>query len=264
MKASGLITLITDFGLRDWYAGVMKGVILTINPRARVIDLGHGTAQGDIMGAALALKSSYRFFPRGTVHTVVVDPGVGSDRKIILVEWLGFLFLSPDNGILGLALGEGAMEGARSVERREYWLKEVSRTFHGRDIFAPVAAHLSIGTPPERLGPSFSDCVRLSLPVPRPINENTVEAEVIHVDTFGNLVSCIEEGHPLLAGGRPIAIRIMGREVRNIRDSYSAVSEGELLAICGSSGYLEISIRGGNAARELGARTGTRFSVSTV
>jgi hypothetical protein len=264
MKPSGIVALITDFGFRDWYAGAMKGVILSINPDAAIVDVTHGIDPGDITGAALALRSSYRFFPGGTVHVVVVDPGVGSGRKILLSEWSRHLFLAPDNGILSCALGMGALRNVRSVERAQFWRGRVSRTFHGRDILAPVAAHLSRGVPPVRMGPACKNPVRHVLPLPTDVGGNEVRAEVIHVDRFGNLITNLDEGAPILKSGRGIVIRIRGREIKGIRDSYQAVRRGALLAICGSSGYCEISVNGGDASKELGARRGTALSVKRV
>ncbi len=142
MKPSGIITLITDFGLDDWYAGAMKGVILGINPSARIVDVTHTIARGDVVGAGISLRGSYPFFPPGTVHVVVVDPGVGSRRAIVCAQWEGHVFLAPDNGIIPLALGKGAVRQAWSVENPTCRRERVSRTFHGRDILAPAAARL--------------------------------------------------------------------------------------------------------------------------
>ncbi len=262
MKPSGIITLITDFGLRDWYAGVMKGVILDINPKASIIDITHGVDPGDVTCAAISLRSSYGHFPAGTVHVVVVDPGVGGGRKILLAEWERHLFLAPDNGILPGALGCDALRNVRSVEQPLFWRRRVSATFHGRDVFAPVAAHLSKGVPPARMGPRCKDPIRYELPLPECVEGNLLRAEVIYVDRFGNLITNIGEDAPVFREG--IVIRIRGREIKGISRSYDAVRKGELLAICGSSGYLEISVNGGDASRKLGARRGTTLSVKRI
>jgi len=264
VKPPGIITLITDFGFGDWYAGTMKGVILGINPDAVIVDVDHSIDPGNITSAALALRSSYRFFPPGTVHVVVVDPGVGSGRKILLAEWRRYLFLAPDNGILSCALGMGALGHARSLERPDFWRGRVSRTFHGRDILAPVAAHLSKGVSPGRMGPVCKNPVRIDLPLPRQVARHAVRAEVIHVDRFGTLITSLEEGAPILKPGGEIVIRIRGRELKGICSSYQAVRRGSLLAICGSSGYLEISVNGGDASRELGAGRGTTLTVKRI
>ncbi len=259
---SGVIALITDFSSRDWYSGVMKGVILGINPGARVVDISHGIDRGDIVGAGFALKSSYRFLPEGTVFVVVVDPGVGTNRRILLSEYAGYRFLAPDNGILDFALGECGTDKARSVENREYWLETVSKTFHGRDIFAPVAAHLSMGVEPERFGPACKICVRLKLSAPKIEGGDIMEAEVINVDSFGNLITNIGEDARIIKRTGGAVIRIAGREIKGLSSSYTDVPEGELLAIYGSSGYMEISVNGGSAAEKLGVGRGAKFSVS--
>jgi len=262
MKPSGIITLITDFGLRDWYVGAMKGVILGVNPAASIVDITHDIAPGDVTGAAFALRGSYRCFPSGTVHVVVVDPGVGGERKILLAESNRHLFLAPDNGILSGAIGSDALRSVRSVERSRFWRRSISDTFHGRDIFAPVAAHLSKGEPPARMGPACKKNVALNFPMPNFLNGNLLRAEVMHVDRFGNLITNIGEDMPILREG--IAIRIRGREIKGVSRSYDSVRKGELLAICGSSGYLEISVNGGDASRKLGARRGTTLSVKRI
>ncbi len=264
MKPSGIVALITDFGLRDWYAGAMKGAILSVNPDAAIVDVTHGIEAGDVTCAALALRSSYRFFPEGTVHVVVVDPGVGSGRKILLCEWRRHLFLAPDNGILSCALGMAALRKVRSVERTRFWRRSVSRTFHGRDILAPVAAHLSRGVSPARIGPPCKNLVRHAFPSPRDVGKDEVRAEVIYVDHFGNLITNLDEGASILRSGGRIVIRIRGREIKGICDSYQAVRKGALLAICGSSGYCEISVSGGDASKELGASRGTVLGVKRL
>jgi S-adenosylmethionine hydrolase len=196
------------------------------------------------------------------VHVVVVDPGVGGGRKILLAEWERHLFLAPDNGIISGALGGNAMGNVRSVERPSFRHRCVSDTFHGRDIFAPVAAHLSKGVSPSRMGPTYKKTVTYGLPLPERVNDNLFRAEVIHVDRFGNLITNIDGCAPILREG--MVIRIRGREIRGISRSYDAVRKGHLLAIRGSSGYLEISVNGGNASRKLGARRGTTLSVKRI
>ncbi len=162
-----LITLTTDFGTRDWFVGTMKGVILSVAPRAAVVDLTQDIPPGDIRGGAFALLAGYRFFPKGTVHDAVVDPGVGKARKAIAVQTARYCFVGPDNGVLSLALANEKIQTIRSLENREYFLHPISRTFHGRDVFAPVAAHLSRGVPIQKLGRGLKDFVRLDWPRPR-------------------------------------------------------------------------------------------------
>lgn len=260
MKRSGVITLTTDFGSSDWYVGAMKGVILGINPRAEIVDLTHGVGRGDIMSAGFTLRSSYGYFPCGTVHAVVVDPGVGSERKIICTEWQGYVFIAPDNGVLWFCLGEAALRVARTVVRRSLRLERVSSTFHGRDIIAPAAAHLSKGLPVRRLGPPAGECVRLDFPAPDE-RKGGLLAEVIHVDHFGNLTTNVSEASPVLREPSGVSVTIRGKTISGISGSYQAVPAGRLLALCGSSGFLEIAVNGGSAAGKLGARRGTPLTV---
>ncbi|MDD5557698.1 MAG: SAM-dependent chlorinase/fluorinase [bacterium] len=257
MNPSGIVTLTTDFGLDDWYVGAMKGVVLSIHPRAVIIDLSHGVPPGDAFAAALALRCSYRFFPRGTVHVVVVDPGVGGEREILCAESAGHLFIAPDNGILPLALGEAVLAGMRAVRNRAFRLPEVSRTFHGRDILAPAAAHVARGVPWRRLGPPFRGAVLPAEPSPRRTARGTVRARVIHVDRFGNLITDIPDGSPLLPPPGDAVFAVGGRRIRGISGCYSDAAPGALIALRGSSGYIEIAVRGGDAARELRAARGT-------
>ncbi len=255
MQPSGLITLLTDFGARDVYAGVMKGVIATINPHARIIDLTHEVAAQDGAEAAWLLRTAYRFFPAGTVHVVVVDPGVGSSRRGIAAEAGEWWFVGPDNGVLSAAL---ELPGARAVELRNqaYWLAEVSRTFHGRDIFAPVAAHLSAGAPFDDLGPPVEDAVVLPAPLPS-IDAATVTAHVVHVDRFGNAITDVDEAtFRRWAGDRPVFIDAGGRSIEGVRAAYAEAASGEPLALFGSSGHLEVAVRDGSAADALGLRRG--------
>jgi S-adenosylmethionine hydrolase len=255
VRPSGLITLLTDFGTRDAYAGVMKGVIATINPRARTIDLSHDVAPQDIDEAAWLLRGAYRFFPAGTVHVAVVDPGVGSERRAIAVQAQDWWFVGPDNGVLSAALD---LEGARTVELRNgaYWLREVSRTFHGRDVFAPVAAHLSAGAPFEALGPAIDDA--LAVPASQPaLRADSITAHVVHIDRFGNAVTDLDAATLRgWAGARTVSIEAGGRRVHGVVATYAEVGRGEPLAVFGSSEHLEVAVREGDAAAALGLRRG--------
>jgi S-adenosylmethionine hydrolase len=273
---SGLITLTTDFGLQDHYVGVMKGVIAGIAPQARVIDLCHAVPPQDIARGAYILAASCRYFPPGTIHVAVVDPGVGSERRALAVEAGGWRWVAPDNGLLGwvfealaeLGLAVGAPEGpawrlggaARAVvlEAREYQLPERSHTFHGRDVFAPVAAHLAAGVPLERLGPPTATLLRL----PRRLPERTPagwRGEVLHVDRFGNLVTNLRAAHCF---GGACRVRVAGREIVGLSPSYAAMAE--LGAIIGSDGYLEIAVPNGSAAARLGAGPGAPVDVERL
>src|SRR5262245_32283700 len=184
------ITLTTDFGTRDWFVGTMKGVILGIKPRARVVDITHEIAPGDIRGGAFALMASCRYFPKGTLHVAVVDPGVGSRRRAIAVRTANSILIGPDNGVLSWALRGETIQSIRQLENRRYFLEPVSRTFHGRDIFAPVAAHLSRGVALERLGRELHDLVRL--PWPEPVKQREeIRGEIVYIDRFGNAITNI-------------------------------------------------------------------------
>ncbi|NOX97245.1 MAG: SAM-dependent chlorinase/fluorinase [Nitrospirae bacterium] len=258
------ITLLTDFGGKDSYVGVMKGVIQGINPQARVIDLCHEVPPQDIHSAAFLLKVSYKYFPRGTIHVIVVDPGVGSKRKIVCLKTSDYLFLAPDNGVLTPIRQEEKIEEIVEVSRQRYFLKEVSRTFQGRDIFAPVAAHLSLGVNPSELGPKVSHFRDLKIP-PVHFSEKGLEGEIIYIDRFGNLITNITRadlrGLEKKISGKGIRITVGGKEIRKINKSYAESQSGELLAIIGSSHYLEISLNQGNARKVLGLDRGEKLII---
>jgi S-adenosylmethionine hydrolase len=186
-----IITLTTDFGTHDWFVGTMKGVILGIAPRAAIVDLTHEIPAGDIRAGAFALAAGFRFFPKGTVHVAVVDPGVGGARKAIAVQTSNYLFVGPDNGVLSLALAREKIKSVHSLGNANYFLRPISHTFHGRDIFAPVAAHLSRGTPMHKFGPARKDFIRLPWPQPR-VRRGCIEGEVVFIDRFGNAITNIE------------------------------------------------------------------------
>jgi S-adenosylmethionine hydrolase len=263
---SGIVTLTTDFGLDDPFVGTMKGVILSRNPDCRIVDLTHGVSPGDRTETVLALAAAYPFFPRGTVHVAVVDPGVGSDRRILAAEAEGHLFLAPDSGLIPAILDPfGDREKpprARyvSVEAQELFLPAVSGTFHGRDVFAPVAAGLALGLSLDALGPETDDPARFLLPAPA-VKAERVLGRVIHIDRFGNLATNVR---PRDLPYRPWTLRIAGSEFVGPAGYYWAVRPGELLALFGSGGFLEISVRDGNAADRLGAGLGTPVEVTRL
>jgi S-adenosylmethionine hydrolase len=257
-----IITLLTDFGRRDAYVGIMKGVILSLNPMARLVDLSHEVPPQDIVAGALVLQSAWRYFPPGTIHVAVVDPGVGSERRALAATGGGQFLVGPDNGLLSLVFKEHTDRIAVKLENPAYFLPEVSATFHGRDIFAPVAAHLSLGVPLTSLGPALPDPVRLD--VPDPVwGEGEVVGEIIAGDHFGNLISNIPFDllHSRLRG-RWASLRVKGQLIEQFATTYSEVSPGTLLALGGSHGYLEIACRLGSAAQVLGAAPGDRVQVS--
>ncbi len=250
------IVLLTDFGWKDHYVGVVKGVILTSHPDARIIDLSHDIDPQDIASAHILLKNAYPYFPRKTVFVAVVDPGVGTERKIIGVETPDYTFLAPDNGLLGFLGTDEPVRRIVEITRKRYFRNPVSNTFHGRDIFAPVAASLSQGTPLREMGPSRKDMVRLLAPGPR-IRQGEIEGRVISIDRFGNLVTDIPE--KALPRGKELTISVGKSRIRGLSRTYG--SKKRTLALIGSDGMLEISINRGNAAEKLAVSVGTPVRV---
>jgi len=268
-----IITLTTDFGYVNEYVGVMKGVILAGAPDACIVDLTHGIPAQAVQEAAYILDASYEYFPAGTIHVVVVDPGVGSARRIVLLRAGGHLFLAPDNGVLTLLLAKERFESAYEVNRDDLFLKPVSNTFHGRDILAPVAAHLASGLPANEVGPQLSieELTRLSLPaVTIDLERGSVEGVVVRVDGFGNLITNIlQHALPGTDAGQQeakISVTVKGRTIRGIQAAYDSVQPGTLLAIFGSRNYLEIAANRVNAAKILNAGPGdmVKISIGTI
>lgn len=257
---NGVIALITDFGTSDGYAGTMHGVILDLNPAARIVDLSHDVAPQDVQQAAYILYAAYPYFPAGSVFVVVVDPGVGSERLAIAAEAAGAFFVAPDNGVLSYVLAGEPPKCVVQLGRAEFWLPEVSATFHGRDIFAPAAAQLSLGTPLDELGPPL-DAI-MELPVPRPTvsaDGCCIEGHALHIDHFGNVITDVRR--ELLAPDLVWTVEVRGDPIGPIRRTYSAVEPGVPLALIGSRGHLEISVRNGRAADKLGLRVGDPVSI---
>lgn len=249
-----VISLLTDFGTRDVYAGVLHAVIAGIAPGARVVDLTHEVAPQDVAEAAFLLEAAAPYFPAGTVHVCVVDPGVGSSRRILCASTPRATYLAPDNGLLTRVLEREPAARLRAVEDQALFLPEVSRTFHGRDVFAPVAARLAMGLDPGQVGPEVSDPIRLALPADRRLEAGTVAGEVVHVDRFGNLITNLLTGPlgPAVRAARVGAVDVLGP----VRGTYAERSEGDLLLLTGSTGRLEISVRGGSACERLGVGRG--------
>jgi S-adenosyl-L-methionine hydrolase (adenosine-forming) len=263
-----VISLLTDFGESDAYVGIMKGVILSKAPDAGIVDISHRISPQDLVQAAYLISSAYRYFPKGTVHVVVVDPGVGSNRAIIALEVAGFFFLAPDNGVLTLILEKATAERAVKVENRRFFLENPSRTFHGRDIFAPVSAHLAMGGDIHELGPCIAPSALVNLSIPKPLTEKTGEliGAVIDIDRFGNLITNIDEGliQTLCEKNRSNAMVYIGKHIiSGLQVSYAGVSPGAMLAIIGSRGTLEISINRGSAKDYFSAAIGDYVTVST-
>ena len=258
-----VITLTTDFGWQDPYVGIMKGVILSIAPAAAVIDLTHGISSHDIMEAALVLESSCRYFPRGSIHVVVVDPGVGTERRPLLAITSRSSFVGPDNGVLYPVLSQERPFRIFHLTDQRYFLHPASSTFHGRDIFAPVAAWLFGGTLPTQMGEEVTSIVELSIPEVRPVAGNLWMARVLRVDKFGNLITNVgrSEFGAILGPRTLFQIRFGQHTITRLRESYGAAPRGEVFAIWGSSGRLEISSNQASAANLIGAREDQEFTI---
>jgi len=262
-----IITLLTDFGTEDAYVGVMKGAILSINPSAVVVDVCHYIDPQDVIEAAYLIKSSYRYFPKGTVHIIVVDPGVGGNRSIVAVEFSGHIFLAPDNGVLTLLMDEGEIDTIVRVENTRYFLNSISQTFHGRDIFAPVGAHISKGVPIETLGShlGMQDLIRLSIPKPYISDKDELIGTIISIDRFGNCISNINENclNKFVKNGseKRLEIKIGKTIIKSLSRSYTGVESGCPLAIIGSFGYLEIALNCDNASRQLNVEKGDTITL---
>ncbi len=257
-----VITLTTDFGTKDWFVGVMKGVLLARAPEARVIDLTHELQPGDIRAGAFALMASYRFFPRGSVHVVVVDPGVGSARRALAVRTRDYFFVGPDNGVLSWALRGEKVQSTRVIENPAYMLSPVSRTFHGRDIFAPAAGCLSAGRPFEKIGPVLKRIERLPWAEPQ-VTSKQASGEILYIDRFGNAISNLDSASLQPLGGE-LAVSAGSLKRCPVAEFYQAVPTGKPVAVLGSSGFLEIAVNGGSAAERLGLKPGLQVVVSRV
>jgi S-adenosyl-L-methionine hydrolase (adenosine-forming) len=263
--ARPIITLTTDFGLNDHFVGAMRGVLLAIVPDAQIVDISHAVQAFDILDGALAIAHAYSYFPDGTIHMVVVDPGVGTARRPIIVVGERHMFVAPDNGVLSLIYERDQRISVRHVTAEHYFLQPRSNTFHGRDIFAPVAASLAKGVTPDRFGNEVTDYVRFSFPRPKPTAENTLRGVVLKVDRFGNLITNITPTDiPALFQPTPpefkIAVGTKG-QITRVCANYSEGGPGEVFAILGSMGFLEISTNRGSAYQLLGAGKGSEVSV---
>jgi S-adenosylmethionine hydrolase len=263
--ARPVIALLTDFGLRDHYVGAMKGVALEICPEATLVDISHDLPARDIVAGALELAAAYRYFPAGTVFLVVVDPGVGSRRRAIAAELGEYRFVAPDNGVVSLVFDETPREHlGRIVELSElrYAKKVISRTFEGRDRFAPAAAWLAAGVDIGALGPVIETVAHVRIPRANETNDG-IEGEVVRVDRFGNLITNIERASlQAFAGHGRATVSISGRTLSTMVSTYDDAEPGGLCALFGSSDHLEIAVNGGSAENELGAGRGTPVRVT--
>jgi S-adenosyl-L-methionine hydrolase (adenosine-forming) len=258
-----IITLTTDFGTEDWFVGTMKGVIASISPKTTVVDIGHAIASGDIRTGAFALAASYKYFPRGTVHVAIVDPGVGSHRRAISVQTERYFFVGPDNGVLSFALRGEKIKAVRALENEIYFLKPVSQTFHGRDVFAPVAAHLGRGVAIGKFGSTAPSFVRLEWPEPK-AHAEWIEGEVIYIDKFGNAITNIPAASLASPGCERYQIFRGRKQLCSLATHYQAVPVRRAVAVRGSSGYLEIAVNGGNASAILGLKLGDRVDIRPI
>ena len=251
LNVSNIVALLTDFGTRDHYVGVMKGVILSINPHVTIVDISHDIAPQDVMSAYFLLKNSHRYFPSGTIFVAVVDPEVGTHRAVLCAQTDEALYLAPDNGTLSfLAKPDRVVQ----VTNRKYMLEPGSNTFHGRDIFAPVAAHLSLGLEVDKLGPPAKTILQLGCKEPEVSSEGVILGEVISIDQFGNLVTNIPADR--LADFAAIEVKVAKTAIKSLSKTYGDHKKGEVIALIGSGGNLEISVVKGSAAKKLKAAAG--------
>jgi len=259
-----IVTLTTDFGLNDHFVGTMKGVILKIVPNAEIVDICHSVQAFDILDGALALAQAYSYFPPRTVHLVVVDPGVGSARRPIIASSEEQNFVAPDNGVLSLMYAREERLSVRHITSEHYFLQPISNTFHGRDIFAPVAAYLAKGVDHEKFGEEITDFVRFNAPRPKPTDANTIRGVVLRVDRFGNLITNFApQDAPALFQQMPPAFKIIvgKREISVMRSNYAEGAPGEVFGILGSMGYLEIVANRSSAAQLVGSGKGTEVQL---
>lgn len=254
-----VIALLTDFGLKDHYVGAMKGVILQVNPKAAVVDITHEIGPQDLYHAAFVLRQAFPYFPPETIFTCVIDPTVGTSRRILAVRYNNRTVLAPDNGLITLLHRDAELQAIRVVENQQLFNIRLSSTFHGRDIFAPIAAHLSRGVSLDQIGPTTDHIELLDLHRPRFNGDGTIDGEIFVIDHFGNLISNISTMDINNHGGkhRALHVSIGPHEIGPVRNTYAEVPVGHALALIGSSQMLEIAVNGGNAAKALQIRRGT-------
>lgn len=261
-----VITLLSDFGAADYFVGAMKGVILSVNPDARIVDITHEISPQDIAAGAFTLLAAYKLFPRGTIHVAIVDPGVGSSRRPLIVATGDQFFVGPDNGIFNYIIDRERDARVFHITNEKYFCHPVSTTFHGRDVFAPVAAALSLGAKAEKLGVEIHDYARLAPLVPARSKNGIVRARIIHIDHFGNCITNLTQQEltpPMIESGP--RLRVNGKEIRTLRHFFSEAGAGcdQLFAVWGSAGFLEIAAMNQSAAKLLKAKRGQTVLVST-
>ncbi len=259
--ARPVITLTTDFGTADSLVGSMKGVILSIQPDAEIIDITHKILPYDLLDGALAIGTAYRFFPPRTIHVVVVDPGVGTERRPLLVSAGQHYFVAPDNGVLSMVYQSEEALAVRHITAEHYFLQPVSSTFHGRDIFSPVAAWLSKNGQSGSFGEEITDFVRFTLPKPKPAG-NGAKGVVLRADNFGNLLTNFrEEDLPQVLAGSNFKMRVGTAEISRLAQTFGNGAPNEPILILGSSGFFEVAVNRGSAAKTTGASRGAEVSV---
>jgi S-adenosylmethionine hydrolase len=251
-----IITLTTDFGLSDHFVGAMKGVILGIQPAAQLIDISHGVQPYDIADGAFTIAQAYRYFPKKTVHVVVVDPGVGSARRPLLAEMAGQYFVAPDNGVLSMVLAREEPR-VRHIANDRYFLHPVSRTFHGRDIFSPVAAHLTAGVTPAQFGRRIEDYIRANFDEPAHTAKHVWRGAILKTDHFGNLATNFHVDQFPSVRTHAFALSVGPQTITRLALTFSECAPGELFAVVGSSGYIEVARSQGSAAQALGCGAGS-------
>lgn len=265
MSQPRIVTFTTDFGITDHYVGAMKGVILNVNPAVQVVDISNSVQAYDVLDGAIAISQAYQYFPANTIHLVIVDPGVGTSRRPLLVRTDKHFFLAPDNGVLSFVFEqEKERLQVRHITAEHYFLQPVSQTFHGRDIFAAVAGWLSKGVESSAFGEEINDYVRFAAPKPKAMAPNTIKGVVLKVDKFGNLITNIRpDDLPELFREEtpPFRIIIGKAEITKMKTAYAQGTPGETFAIMGSMGFLEIATNRGNAARLVGADKGSDVGV---
>ncbi len=263
MPHQPIVTLTTDFGVTDHFVGTMKGVILDIAPETQIVDISHAVQAFDVLDGALTVAQAYSYFPAGTVHLVIVDPGVGTARRPILVSTERHHFVAPDNGVLSLVYAREERMHVRHVTAEHYSLQPVSKTFHGRDIFAPIAAYLAKGVDSEKFGEEITDFVRFNAPKPKTVDKG-MKGIVLKVDRFGNLITNFTpQDVPMLMQLDPLPFKIVvgKKEVTNIRTLYAEGEPGEVFGILGSMGYLEIAANRASAAQLTGVGKGAEVNI---
>ena len=258
-----IITLTTDFGTNDHFVGAVKGVILDIVPEAAIVDITHAIQAFDVLDGAIAISQTYSYFPNGTVHMVVVDPGVGTTRRPIIASSDGYHFVAPDNGVLSMVYSKEERIHVRHISSDHYFHQPVSNTFHARDVFAPVSAYLAKMVDSHKFGDEIEDYVKFAAPRPKANGENRLRAVVLKVDRFGNLITNVtpEDAPALFAGKSAFKIVVGSKEISEIHTAYAEGGPGEVFGILGSMGYLEIVANRAPAAQLTGAGKGAEVSI---